>query len=110
MFYTSTVSSVLTFGSACWGGNAVKQDKDRLKKPIRKAEGIVGRKQENSLSVYHRRLTDRLNTVSADETHPLRKSTVDGSTEVADLGFRVLERLDTKIPLFHPLFKLLTNW
>ena len=32
MFYTSTVSNVLTFGSACWGGNAAKQDKDRLEK------------------------------------------------------------------------------
>ena len=32
MFYTSTVSSVLTFRSACWGGNAAKEDKDRLEK------------------------------------------------------------------------------
>ena len=32
MYYTSTVSNVLTFGSACWGGNAAKQDKDRLEK------------------------------------------------------------------------------
>ena len=32
MFYTSTVRSVLTFGSACLGGNVAKQDKDRLEK------------------------------------------------------------------------------
>ena len=32
MFYTSTLRSVLTFGSACFGGNAAKQDKDRLGK------------------------------------------------------------------------------
>ena len=32
MFYTSTVSSVLTSGSECWDGSAAKQDKDRLKK------------------------------------------------------------------------------
>ena len=32
MFYISAVSSILTFGSACWGGNAAKQDKDRLEK------------------------------------------------------------------------------
>ena len=72
MFYTSTVSSVLTFRSACWGGNAAKQDKDRLEKNIKEAEGIVGRKQESLHSAYHRLLTDRLNTILADETHPLR--------------------------------------
>ena len=32
MFYISAVSSILTFGSACWGGNAVKQDKGRVGK------------------------------------------------------------------------------
>ena len=36
MFYTSTVSSVSTFGSACWGGNVAKQDKDRLEKKHQK--------------------------------------------------------------------------
>ena len=29
---------------------------------------------------------------------------------MADLGFQGLERLDTKILLFHLLFKLLTSW
>ena len=72
MFYTSTVSSVLTFRSACWGGNAAKQDKDRLEKNIKEAEGIVGRKQESLHSAYHRLFTDRLNTSLADEMHPLR--------------------------------------
>ena len=72
VFYTSTVSSVLTFGLACLGGNAAKQDKDRLEKIIKKAEGTVGRKQESFQSAYHRLLTDRLNTILADETHALR--------------------------------------
>ena len=39
MFYTSTVSSVFTFGSACWGGNAAQQDKDRLEKTSKRQKG-----------------------------------------------------------------------
>ena len=45
MFYTSTVSSVLTFGSLCWGGNAAKQDKDRLE--IKSSKGEKGQHVEN---------------------------------------------------------------
>ena len=41
-------------------------------KTIKKAEGIVGRKQESLHSAYHRLWTDRLNTILADETHPHR--------------------------------------
>ena len=40
-----TVKSVVTFGSACWGENAAKQDKDRLEKIIKKAEETEDRKQ-----------------------------------------------------------------
>ena len=42
MFYTSAVSSVLTFGSACWGGNSAKQDKDRLEKKNQKGRRDSG--------------------------------------------------------------------
>ena len=60
VFSLSTISSVLTFGCACWGENASKQDRDRLAKTIRKAGRVIGRQQETLDSIYHRRLTDRL--------------------------------------------------
>ena len=46
VFSLSTISSVLTFGCACWGGNASKQNRNRLAKTIRKAGGVIGRQQE----------------------------------------------------------------
>ena len=70
MFYTSTMSCVLTFGSVCRGENAAKQDKKK-KKPVEKAEGNVCRKQESFHPAYHRRLTDRPDTNLADKTFPL---------------------------------------
>ena len=72
VFFLSTISSVRTFGCVCWGGNASKQDRDRLKKTIRKAGGVIDRQQEIFDSVDHRRLTDRLMKILSDDTHPLR--------------------------------------
>jgi hypothetical protein len=72
MFYTSTCNSVLYFGSVCWSGNISKQDRDRLEKFIKKASGVVGRKQDTFTSTHERRLTDRIQKILADDTHPLR--------------------------------------
>ena len=66
----SSISSVLAYGCVCWGGNASK-DRDRLEKTIRKAGGVIGRQQDTFDSVCHRRLTDRLNKILSDDTHPL---------------------------------------
>ena len=63
MFYTSTVSSVVIFGSASWGGNAAKQDRDTPEKVIQKAGGVVGRRQDSFDSAYNRRVPDRLTTM-----------------------------------------------
>ena len=46
MFYTATTSSVLTFGTTYWGGNASKQDKSRLDKNMKKVGSVVGRGQK----------------------------------------------------------------
>lgn len=73
MFYCSTVSSVLTFGATCWGGNITAQDKGRVDKIISKAEGVTGREEEHFDLVYHRRLTDKITTILTDNTHPLRE-------------------------------------
>ena len=42
MFYTSTVSSVLTFEMTCWGGNASKQDGNKVDRNTQKAGGRWG--------------------------------------------------------------------
>ena len=56
---SSAISSVLTFGMTCWGGNAFKADrKNRLDKTIRRHRGgLVGTKQESIDTVYHRLMT-----------------------------------------------------
>ena len=41
-FYTSVLSSVLTFGIPCWGSSISNQGKDKLNKLIKKAGGIIG--------------------------------------------------------------------
>ena len=72
MFYTATISGVLTFGMTCWGGNASKQDKNRVDRNSQKAGfwggGEKARKHRHSLSST----SDKLRTVVADETHRLR--------------------------------------
>ena len=84
MCYSSTVS-VMTFGSASWGGIAAKQDRDSVEKVIKKA----GREKARSFdSAYHRRVTDRLITILADVTHPLRPE-FDNRRIGRSVGFRI---------------------
>ena len=40
-FYTSTISSVLTFGMTCWGGKRTHPNKNRLDKNIKKADCVL---------------------------------------------------------------------
>jgi hypothetical protein len=72
MFYSSIVCSMMTFGLACWGGNVTKQDRNRLDKQIKKAGGVVGRKQDDIETMYGRLVTKKLTAIWNDDTHPLR--------------------------------------
>ena len=55
---SSTISSVLTLGLTCWGGNTFKPDKNRLSRQNnQKAGELVGRRQESTDTVYHRLMT-----------------------------------------------------
>ena len=47
MFYSSVISSVLTFGITCWGGNVLQRDADRLNRIIIKASDVIGQSQDN---------------------------------------------------------------
>ena len=48
------------------------KSKTRLDKNIKKADGVVGRRQESIDTAYRRLVTDKLRTVLADKTHLLR--------------------------------------
>ena len=71
MFFTSVVSSVMTFGLSCWGGNVTKRDRDRLDKIIKKAGGVVGRKQDDIQTIYKRQVVRKMKAILADRDHPL---------------------------------------
>ena len=53
---------ILAFGMTCWGGNASEQDKGRLDKNLRKADGVAGRRQESIVTAYHRLVTNKLDS------------------------------------------------
>ena len=71
MFYLSTVNSVLTFGLACWGGNINSQDRDRLDKIIKRASGVVGKKQDDISSLRTRCTLHKMREIQIDKSHPL---------------------------------------
>ena len=72
MFYSSVVCSIMTFGLTCWGGSVSKQDRNRLDKNIKKASGVVGRRQDDVETMYNRLVTSKLTGILADDAHPLR--------------------------------------
>ena len=71
MFYTATISSILTFASVCWGGNICRQDKDRLEKTIKKAGGVVGRRQKSFEDMHEDRVAKKVASITKDDSHPL---------------------------------------
>ena len=73
VFYSSSLSSVLTFGLSSWGGNISKHDKGALDKIIRKASSVVGKTQDSLDTLYDRRVTKNLQDIMDDPTHPLRQ-------------------------------------
>ena len=71
MFYTSMVSSVITYGICCWGGNACEQDKDMINKIIKKSSKIIGKQQNYIDTLLQQRDTAKMRCIIQDITHPL---------------------------------------
>ena len=71
LFYTSTVSSKLTLGLACWGGNLLKHDRDKLNKIIKTASVVIGKEQEDIDTIREHRTLSKMKKALNDETHPL---------------------------------------
>ena len=73
---------MLTYGCVCWGGKVSKQDRDKLDKIIKKAESVVGKRQDRFDTYYQGRLTNKLTDILHDDTPPLK----------ADFDNRIIER------------------
>ena len=54
-FYNSVISSFITFGSVCWGGNISKLDRGRLGKIVKKAGHVVGKLLDSFKTLYEKR-------------------------------------------------------
>ena len=80
------------------GWDASKQDKNRLDKNIREAGGggvVVRRRQESIDTAYRRLVPNKLRTILADKSHPLRPESDNGHIEATELGFPAVRRHDT---------------
>ena len=71
MFYTAVIGSIISFGISCWGGNVSQTEKRRLDKQIKRASGVVGRKQDDIATIHSRQVTKKLTAILADSNHPL---------------------------------------
>ena len=71
LFYTSILSSTLTFGLACWGGNLLKHDRDKLNRIIKTASVVIGKEQEDIGTIHEHRTLSKLKKILNDKTHPL---------------------------------------
>ena len=68
MIYATTISSIFSFEMTCYDGNAFKQDKTRVDKNTKKADGLVGKRGKSRDTAYHRFVTNKLRTILPDET------------------------------------------
>ena len=74
LFYKSIVQSIISFCIACWYGNLVSSDKNKLSKIIRSANKL-GIKNVPSLSDLYQTNVKRLGLkIMLDELHPLHEN------------------------------------
>jgi len=70
MFVAFSISGVFTFNYVFWGGNISTQD--ILENIIKKAESVIGKRQNKFYTHYQRRLTNKLTDLLLDDIHPLK--------------------------------------
>ena len=66
---TSIVSSTLTFGLACWGGNLLKRDRDKLYRIIKTASVVIGKEQEDIGTIHEHRTLSKMKKILNEKTH-----------------------------------------
>ena len=63
----------MTFGLVCWGGNLLRQDRERVDKQIKTAGGAVGKNQKDIMTQCERRILNKMKLIRKGKTHPLNK-------------------------------------
>ena len=71
LFYSSIVSSTMTFGLLYWGGNLLRQDRERIEKLIKTAGEVVGKNQEDIMIQRERRILNKMKLILKDKTRPV---------------------------------------
>ena len=70
-FYNAAISSILVYGSVCWGENISKRDWERIEKVIEKTEKVTWGHHGSFNILYHIRLTNKTARILSDDSHPL---------------------------------------
>ena len=68
-FIPIIVSSALTFGLACWGGNLLKHDRDKLNRIIKTASVVIGKQQNDIDTIHEHRTLSKVRKILNDKTH-----------------------------------------
>ena len=68
-FIPIIVSSTLTFGLACWGGNLLKHDRDKLNRIIKTASVVMGKQQNDIDTIHEHRTLSKVRKILNDKTH-----------------------------------------
>ena len=71
-FYNAVISSFITFGSVCWGGNISKLDRRTLEEIVKKAGHVVGKPLDSFKTLHEKRLYRKLMQILNNPTHPMR--------------------------------------
>ena len=58
LLYTSIVKSTVIFGLACWGGNLLKYDREKLNQIMKTVSLMIGKEQEN-IDTFHEHKTSK---------------------------------------------------
>ena len=109
MFYNAVISSTISFGAACWGGNVSQHDQGRVDKIIHRASRIVGRHLDNFQSLYQGKVLHKASQILHDSSHPSMSNFIHGSvTEAAYFYSLPSRQTATSILFYHLSFQFST--
>ena len=70
LFYTSIVSSTLTFRLAFWGSNLLKHNRDKLNRIIKTASVVIGKEQDDIGTIHEHITLSKITKILNDKAHP----------------------------------------
>ena len=72
-FYTMAIQSVLTYGVACWGGNILQKEKNKINVLIKKASKICNFDLPHLDELYTGACIKKATCILSDSQHPLNR-------------------------------------